>query len=182
MHSTYPSAGRITEWNNESVTAIAVAGQSFVLERARAADLAAIVALLRDDPLGAARESCDLAVYEPAFRAIDADPNQFLAAVRSEDGELVGTMQLTLIPGLARRAATRLQIEGVRIAARVRGIGLGAAMFAWAHEYGRSRQAKLVQLTTDKSRGDAHRFYARLGYRATHEGLKLDLTERPESD
>lgn len=159
-----------------------MAGQSFVLDRASLADLPAIVALLRDDPLGAARESDDLAVYEQAFRTIDADPNQFLVAVRGADGEVVGTMQLTLIPGLARQAATRLQIEGVRIAARARGIGLGSAMFAWAHEYGRSRQAKLAQLTTDKARGDARRFYARLGYRASHEGLKLDLAERPEAD
>ncbi len=167
-------------WNNRAVTGIEVAGRRFVLERAKPADLAAIVALLRDDPLGADRESDDPAVYEQAFRTIDADPNQFLLVVRDEDGGLVGTMQLTLIPGLTRRAATRLQIEGVRIAERARGIGLGSAMFAWAHDYGRSRQAKLAQLTTDKFRGDAHRFYARLGYRASHEGLKLDLAQRDQ--
>lgn len=154
---------------------IELAGQSFVVERARVDDLRAIVALLRDDPLGAGRESGDLEMYEKAFTAIDADPNQFLAVVRGADGEVVGTMQLTLIPGLARGGATRLQIEAVRIAAARRGTGLGAAMFGWAHEYGRSREARLAQLTTDKTRGDAHRFYARLGYRATHEGLKLDL-------
>ncbi len=152
----------------------------YVVERARAADLPALVALLRDDPLGARRESSaadasGTSGYEHAFEAIDRDPRQFLAVVRDEDGVVVGTMQLTLIPGLSRGGATRLQIEGVRVAGSVRGRGLGAGMFAWAHDYGRRHGAALAQLTTDKSRGDAHRFYARLGYDASHEGLKLTL-------
>ncbi len=134
-----------------------------------------MVALLTDDPLGSYRESDDLAGYERAFRAIDRDPNQFLAAVRDPTGVLVGTMQLTLIPGLSRSATTRLQIEAVRVARSAQGAGLGAAMFRWAHDYGRDHGAGLAQLTTDKSRTDAHRFYARLGYEATHEGLKLPL-------
>ena len=154
---------------------IEVAGRSFRIRRAQASDLAAIVALLRDDPLGSVREAADLSVYEDAFGAIDADPNQFLAVVDDGSDEVVGTMQLTLLPGLSRGGATRLQIEAVRIAAPTRGTGLGAAMVEWAHDYARSRGATLAQLTTDKTRGDAHRFYARLGYEATHEGLKLDL-------
>jgi GNAT superfamily N-acetyltransferase len=134
-----------------------------------------LVALLTDDPLGAHRETTDPAVYQRAFEAIDRDPHQFLAAVRDPGGVLVGTMQLTVIPGLSRGGTTRLQIEAVRVADSARGAGLGAAMFAWAHDYGRHHGAGLAQLTTDKTRPDAHRFYARLGYEATHEGLKLAL-------
>ena len=154
---------------------IEAAGQPFLVQRAQASDLAAIVALLRDDPLGSGRESGDLGVYEQAFEAIDADPSHFLAVVRGEDTGVVGTMQLTIIPGLSRGAATRLQIEAVRVDARLRGTGLGSAMFEWAHEYGRSRGASLAQLTTDKTRQGAQRFYDRLGYQASHEGLKLAL-------
>jgi GNAT superfamily N-acetyltransferase len=149
--------------------------ERFTVGRASRSDVPALVALLTDDPIGRARETGDLEAYDAAFRAIDDDPNQFLAAVRDRDGVVVGTMQLTLIPGLSRGATTRLQIEAVRVAETARGSGLGAAMFEWAHEHGRRRGAALAQLTTDKSRSDAHRFYARLGYQATHEGLKLSL-------
>jgi len=157
------------------VDAIVLAGRRFDVERARVQDLPALVALLTDDPLGSQRESSDLAVYERAFEAIDRDPNQYLAAVRDPAGAVVGTMQLTLIPGLSRGATTRIQIEAVRVTDSARGAGLGAAMFAWAHDYGRRHGAGLAQLTTDKTRRDAHRFYQRLGYAATHEGLKLAL-------
>jgi len=157
------------------VDEIALGGRRFTVERARRGDVAALVALLADDPLGAGRESDDLSVYEHAFDAIDADPHQFLAAVRDPDGVVVGTMQLTLIPGLSRAATTRIQIEAVRVADSVRDAGLGQAMFAWAHDYGRRHGAGLAQLTTDKTRRDAQRFYQRLGYDATHEGLKLVL-------
>jgi GNAT superfamily N-acetyltransferase len=157
------------------VDEIALGGRRFTVERAQRGDIAALVALLADDPLGAARETDDLAVYEHAFDAIDADPHQFLAAVRDADGVLVGTMQLTLIPGLSRAATTRLQIDAVRVAEQARDTGLGAAMFGWAHDYGRSHGARLAQLTTDKTRREAHRFYQRLGYVATHDGLKLPL-------
>ncbi len=155
--------------------AIVLGDQRYAVERARLQDLPALVALLTDDPLGAHRETTDLTVYERAFDAIDRDPHQFLAAVRDPGGVLVGTMQLTVIPGLSRGGTTRLQIEAVRVADSARGSGLGSAMFAWAHDYGRKNGAGLAQLTTDKSRPDAHRFYARLGYEATHEGLKLAL-------
>jgi GNAT superfamily N-acetyltransferase len=154
---------------------IVLGGRRFTVERAQRGDIAALVALLADDPLGAARETDDLTVYEHAFDAIDADPHQFLAVIRDADGALVGTMQLTLIPGLSRAATTRLQIDAVRVAEQARGAGLGAAMFGWAHDYGRSHGAGLAQLTTDKTRREAHRFYERLGYAATHEGLKLPL-------
>lgn len=95
--------------------------------------------------------------------------------VRDEAGTTVGTMQLSLIPGLSRGGATRLQIEAVRVAAATRGSGLGRAMIAWAHGYGRRHGADLAQLTSDKTRRDAHRFYEGLGYVASHEGFKLEL-------
>ncbi|HEX7743781.1 MAG TPA: GNAT family N-acetyltransferase [Micromonosporaceae bacterium] len=114
------------------------------------------------------------AAYWRAFEAIDADPSNALV-VADRDGEVVGTMQLTFIPGLSRRGAERAQIEGVRVRADQRGTGLGRRMIEWAIERARERDCRLVQLTTDKSRTDAHRFYASLGFQASHEGMKLNL-------
>ncbi|MDN5600789.1 MAG: GNAT family N-acetyltransferase [Brachybacterium sp.] len=149
--------------------------RSFFVDRARAGDVPALVALLGDDVLGREREGTDLESYARAFEQIDADPHHFLAAVRDESGQIVATLQLTLLPGLSRGGATRLQIEAVRIAASTRGSGLGTALFAWAHDWGRSQGAALAQLTTDASRTDAHRFYERLGYTPSHVGFKLPL-------
>ncbi|MPZ63350.1 MAG: GNAT family N-acetyltransferase [Propionibacteriales bacterium] len=149
--------------------------RTFRLTRARCDDVPVLVALLRDDVLGSAREQEDLDPYLRAFDAIDADPAHLLLAVRDEDDVIVGTMQLTLLPGLSRGAATRLQIESVRVGPSARGSGLGTALFRWAADYGRSHGARLAQLTTDKQRADAHRFYERLGYVASHEGMKLPL-------
>ncbi|GAA1635808.1 GNAT family N-acetyltransferase [Georgenia ruanii] len=145
-----------------------------VLRRARAADLPALVRLLADDQLGVERDGGDLAPYRRAFAAIDADPSQLLV-VAEADGVVVGTLQLTTIPGLARRGALRAQVEAVRVAAARRGRGLGRAMMGWAIEEARRRGCALVQLTTDKRRADAHRFYARLGFVASHEGMKLSV-------
>ena len=119
--------------------------------------------------------------YARAFALIDADPNQLLvavteAAVQDHAGStVVGTLQLSLLPSLSRQGTLRLQIEAVRIGAAAQGVGLGTAVFEWAHEYGRRFGAGLAQLTTDKSRTDAQRFYDRLGYVASHEGLKRPL-------
>ncbi len=85
---------------------------------------------------------------------------------------VVGTMQLPLVPGFSRAGAKRLQIEAVRLAHDARGSGLGTALFDWAHEYGRQHGATIAQLTSDKSRTDAHRFYNKVGYAASHEGFK----------
>jgi GNAT superfamily N-acetyltransferase len=145
-----------------------------VLRRAAAADLPSIVTLLADDVLGAVREVADLAPYEAAFAMVDADPAHLLV-VADDGGALVGTLQLTFLPGLSRGGTLRAQVEGVRVAAAVRGRGLGEAMLRWCAEEARRRGATLVQLTTDKRRTDAHRFYARLGYVASHEGFKLEL-------
>ena len=145
-----------------------------VFRRAIAADLAAIVALLADDVLGAAREKPGDPAYAAAFAAIEADPNQLLA-VAEDGGRIVGCLQLTFIPGLSHRGAWRGQIESVRIAASERGGGLGRRVFAWAIGECRARGCRLVQLTTDKSRTDARRFYESLGFVASHEGMKLAL-------
>lgn len=155
---------------------LTVAGTEFGLRRATADDLPALVALLADDPLGAARETAvgDLAPYRRAFELVDGDPaHVLLVAVQGE--EVVGTLQLSVLPGLARRGASRGQIEAVRVAARARRRGLGAAMIGWAVDESRRRGCGLVQLTTDKSRTDARRFYERLGFVASHEGMKLAL-------
>lgn len=140
-----------------------------------AADLSAIVAMLADDPLGAQRESPeDLAPYEEAFARIDADPHQQLI-VAVIAGRVVGTLQLTTIPGLSRRGATRTLVEAVRIAADQRGSGLGSRLVQWAVDSSREQGAQLVQLTSDASRVDAHRFYERLGFTASHVGFKQQL-------
>src|SRR5215469_1469380 len=150
----------------------------FAVRRATAADVPAIVGLLADDELGAAREAGsgpELAAYRTAFAAIDADPGQLLLVVTAEDGQVAATMQLTFIPGLARQGALRAQIEAVRVGAGYRSQGLGEAMIAWAVAEARRRGCRMVQLTSDKRRTDAHRFYQRLGFAATHEGFKLPL-------
>jgi len=148
------------------------------LRRARAGDLPAIVGLLAADQLGATRDgvSCaeDLAAYQAAFAAIDRDPAHLLIVAQAGP-DIVATMQLSFLPGLARRGALRAQIEAVRVHEAYRSRGLGAALFTWAINESRRRRCALVQLTTDKSRTSAHRFYERLGFAATHEGMKLVL-------
>ena len=146
-----------------------------VIDRARTEDVAAIVALLADDVLGARREDpADQEPYLAAFEVIDADPHQFLAVAR-RDGRVVGTLQLTFLPGLSHRGATRAQVEAVRVHADERGSGLGSEMMAWAETQARGRGASMLQLTSDATRGEAHRFYERLGYAASHVGFKKRL-------
>ncbi|MFD4245612.1 GNAT family N-acetyltransferase [Streptomyces sp. NPDC058525] len=139
------------------------------------ADLPAIVAMLADDPLGATRESPeDLAPYRSAFKRLAEDPNQHLVvAVRAE--RVVGTLQLTIVPGLSRKGSTRSIIEGVRVHADERGSGLGTRFVEWAIEKSRAEHCDIVQLTSDATRTDAHRFYERLGFAASHVGFKLQL-------
>lgn len=148
------------------------------LRRAAIEDVPRIVELLTDDPLGAGREGPDdsdgLQPYLRAFAAIDADPAHLLV-VAERHGEVVATMQLSFLPGLARRGALRAQVEAVRVRADVRGSGLGRALLTWARGEAELRGCALVQLTSDKQRPEAHRFYARLGYTASHEGFKLEL-------
>ncbi len=149
-----------------------------VLRRAEASDVPAIIELIAADQLGATRDGVrtaeDLAAYQAAFEAIDRDPAHLLVVAQSGP-DIVATMQLSFLPGLARRGALRAQIEAVRVHQAYRSAGLGSAIVTWAIGESRRRHCALVQLTTDKSRAAAHRFYQRLGFIATHEGMKLAL-------
>jgi len=147
------------------------------IRRAREADVAAIVAMLADDALGQAREDASLPLaqaYLDAFAAIDSDPNQLLAVMADGD-EIIGTLQITFLAGLSLRGAWRGQIEAVRVATNRRNEGLGQRLFDWAIGKCREHGCRVVQLTTNKSRADAHRFYERLGFKASHIGYKLEL-------
>jgi GNAT superfamily N-acetyltransferase len=154
---------------------IATRGGSFAVRRAGAGDVAAIVALIAADQLGSERDGGGLAPYLDAFAAIDSDPAQLLAVVTDRAGAIVATLQLTVIPGMARRGALRAQIEAVRVDARWRGQGIGSGLLSWAIEEARRRGCALVQLTSDRRRPEAHRLYRRLGFVASHEGFKLRL-------
>ena len=145
--------------------------------RAREADVPAIVAMLADDELGRVREDPGTPLaqaYLDAFAQIDADPNQLLAVMTDGD-DIIGTLQISFLTGLSLRGARRGQIEAVRVAAHRRSEGLGQRLFEWAIETCRERGCRVAQLTTDKSRLDAHRFYDRLGFKASHIGYKLQL-------
>ncbi|MFF1639104.1 GNAT family N-acetyltransferase [Streptomyces sp. NPDC058246] len=138
-------------------------------------DIPAVVAMLADDPLGAQRESPDdLSPYLAALERLSGDPNQHVV-VAVREARVVGTLQLTVIPGLSRKGATRSIIEGVRIHADERGSGLGTQLIEWAIDEARRQGCQLVQLTSDATRTDAHRFYERLGFTASHVGFKLSL-------
>lgn len=134
-----------------------------------------IVGMLADDPLGAQRESPDdLTPYLTALDRLASDPNQYLV-VAVREGRVVGTLQLTVVPGLSRKGATRSIIEGVRVHATERGSGLGTQLIKWAIATSRQENCQLVQLTSDATRTDAHRFYERLGFTPSHLGFKLQL-------
>jgi ribosomal protein S18 acetylase RimI-like enzyme len=161
---------------DETFAAASTSIPDLVIRRATDDDVAAIVTMIADDQLGTTRESLDdLTPYRSAFELIDADPNQLLV-VAERNHEVIGTLQLTIIPGLSRRGSSRGLIEAVRVAAPARGSGLGTTLVQWAVEESRTRGCTLVQLTSDKSRTDAHRFYTRLGFTNSHEGFKLKLT------
>jgi GNAT superfamily N-acetyltransferase len=147
----------------------------FEIRPATEDDVPAIVHMLADDPLGAERESPDdLSPYLAALKRLAGDPHQHLV-VAVRDGRVIGTLQLTLIPGLSRKGATRSIIEAVRIHADARGSGLGTRLIEWAVDQSRREGCQLVQLTSDATRTDAHRFYERLGFTASHVGFKLVL-------
>jgi GNAT superfamily N-acetyltransferase len=145
-----------------------------IFRDARREDVPAIVALLADDVLGASRETDVDGAYWAAFDEIAADVKNRLI-VAEIDGQIAGTLQLTLLPGLSRHGMLRAQIEAVRVGAEQRGQGLGRAMIGWAIEKAREAGCGLVQVTSDKRRDDAIRFYKSMGFTASHEGLKLPL-------
>jgi GNAT superfamily N-acetyltransferase len=151
-------------------------GGNHPVRRARREDVPALVALLADDPLGSGRETSDLVPYLAAFAEIDASSEQLLACLTTVDGTVVGTLQLTFAPGLSHGGARRGQIEAVRVHRDHRSRGLGRLFVQWAIEECRTRGCALVQLTSDRSRRDAHRFYAGLGFVESHAGFKLRLT------
>lgn len=170
------AVGRLVRVNR--LAALRVADVDVALREAQAGDIPAVVALIaggqvRSDRDGV-RSQDDLRAYLAAFEAIDADPAHLLV-VAAVDDEVVATMQLSFLPGLARRGSLRAQVEAVHVAASMRGTGIGSAMLGWAIGEARRRGCALMQLTSDKKRTDAHRFYERLGFVASHEGMKLTL-------
>lgn len=138
------------------------------------ADVPAVVALLADDVLGRGRESAELAPYLAAFDAMQAEGGNQLIVGEAGD-QVLATYQLTVISGLSLSAARRAQIEAVRVDASLRGQGAGAALMADAEARARAAGATLMQLTSNASRTDAHRFYERLGYAPSHIGFKKPL-------
>lgn len=150
---------------------------TFSFRPARLGDVEGIVRMLADDALGSKRERYESPLpesYHAAFDAIDRDPNNELTVAES-GGEVIGVLQLTFIPYLTYQGGWRALIEGVRVSSEMRGAGVGQAMFEWAIQRARERGCHVVQLTTDKARPDALRFYEALGFRASHEGMKLHL-------
>ncbi len=143
--------------------------------RATTDDIPAIVAMLADDALGATRETPhDLGPYLAAFAKVDTNPDQILA-VAEEDGDVIGTAQVTFMAGLSHRGLWRAEIEAVRVRSDQRGTGLGTLLIEWCIARARERGCGMVQLTSNASRRDAHRFYERLGFTASHTGFKLRL-------
>jgi GNAT superfamily N-acetyltransferase len=144
-----------------------------VIRSARREDVPAIAALLADDLLGATREDTgDMASYLRAFDEM-ATQNGNMILVAERDGAVVGCLQLTVIAGLSRRGMKRGQIEGVRVSAAHRGLGIGEKLVRRAIDHARAEGCGLAQLTSDLTRPDAHRFYGRLGFVASHVGMKL---------
>ncbi|MBF4603476.1 GNAT family N-acetyltransferase [Curtobacterium sp. VKM Ac-2884] len=150
---------------------------SVVVRNAADGDLDALMALLSDDPISAARGDVaapeDRPQYAAALRSITEDPTNALLVAEDESGRLVGTLQLTRIPGMARRGSTRLLVEAVRVSSALRSGGIGSALMRWVTDVAApDLGTPLVQLTSDAARTDAHRFYERLGFTASHVGFK----------
>lgn len=147
-----------------------------IFRKATENDLSIIVEMIADDELGKQRENLQNplpAEYLKAFEKIQADQNQELIVVEGQNDEIIGTLQLSFIQYLTYRGGIRAQIEGVRIRKDKRGQGIGKSMFEWAISRAKERNAHLIQLTTDKKRPEALKFYEDLGFKATHEGMKL---------
>lgn len=140
-------------------------------------DLPAIVRLLADDDLGSQREKCDEPLphsYYLAFEQINSDSNHQLM-VADLNGDVMGTLHLMFLPSISYQGGLRAQVESVRVDKKRQNRGIGSEMMKWAIEHARERGAHIVQLTTHRTRGDAHRFYERLGFTGSHLGMKLAL-------
>ena len=152
--------------------------ESIQIRSATYNDLSQIIEMLANDLLGKQREQFTTPLpkfYEQAFNAIDKDPNNELI-VAQKNNDVVGVLQLTFIPSLTYKGGWRLLVEGVRVDSGFRGCGIGKKLFCYAIERAKQKKCVMVQLTTDKSRIDAYRFYEGLGFKATHEGMKLHLS------
>ena len=171
---------------------VPIRSAAVVIRRATLDDLGTVLRLLTDDPISAARDGASgasassgqeaLLAYSEAFRQIAADPGNDLVVAEDADGVVVGTLQLTLIPGLSRRGSARLLVESVRIASEQRSAGIGSALMRWVTDQAAPALAvSLVQLTSDAARVDAHRFYERLGFVGSHVGFKYAV-EGPGND
>jgi ribosomal protein S18 acetylase RimI-like enzyme len=149
---------------------------SITIRRARRNDVAAIVAMLADDPLGSARERIEDPLPSPyfsAFEAVDRDPNIQLVVAENGDGEVIGCLQLCILPGLSSQGASRALIEDVRVASHCRSQGIGEQMVRWAIGEAREKNCKLIELLTHNTRVDAQRFYVKLGFQQNHKGMTL---------
>ncbi|GMU06308.1 GNAT family N-acetyltransferase [Corallococcus caeni] len=150
---------------------------SLTFRHAKATDLPSLLKLLADDAIAQSRTGYTEEVgpaIQTAFEEITADPNNELI-VGEQDGQVVATLQLTYIPGLGRGGLRRALVEAVRVRSDLRGQRIGEALMVDAMERARARGCGLIQLTTDKRRHEAQRFYARLGFVASHEGMKRPL-------
>ena len=146
------------------------------LRKANKEDVSTIVKMIANDKLGRLRENFKTPLpdsYYNAFENIRNDNNQELIVIESDDGEVIGTLQLSFIQYLTYNGGIRAQIEAVRIREDQRRKGIGEKMFNWAIERAKERKAHLIQLTTDKKRPEALKFYEKLGFQATHDGMKL---------
>jgi len=147
--------------------------------KATTKDLSKIVEMIADDELGKTRENYQIPIpneYLEAFQKINADENQELIVVESVNSEIIGTLQLSFIQYLTYRGGIRAQIEAVRIRKDKRGLGIGKTMFEWAMNRAKERNAHLLQLTTDKKRPEAIKFYKDLGFKQSHEGMKIHFS------
>jgi GNAT superfamily N-acetyltransferase len=167
---------RIACWGGRAVLAD---GSGLIFRVATRDDVNAVVSLIYDDDIAASRESVPGAdvdsAYLAAFARIEANPDDLLV-VGELDGAIVACAQVTLLHHLSRRGGTRAQVESVRVDATLRGHGVGGRLMGWIEDYARQRGAALIQLTTDKRRDDARRFYERLGFVASHQGMKRVLS------
>lgn len=151
--------------------------QAISFRLATRADLPSIVRMLADDDLGSQRERYENPLPQPyysAFEQIHSDPNHELI-VAERNGEVIGTLHLMYLPSISYQGGLRAQVESVRVDKRLQSQGIGSAMMRWSIDRARQRGAHIVQLTTHKSREDAHRFYERLGFKGSHLGMKLSL-------
>lgn len=158
----------------QSMRSSSVTDHHLLIRKAAWEDVPFIIALLVDDDLQKLNEAADPETYGNAFRSIDGDPNQLLAVAELQ-GEIVACLQMTFIPGLARKGMWRAHIEAVRVARRIRGHGIGKSLFTWAIDCARQRGCGMMQLMADDRRTEAHRFYEQQGFAGNHRGFRLYL-------